>query len=76
MLQHERVNSDAETADEAEPTEIVDSDAGTDDEATTTSRHGELLKFIEADIVITSQAIRDKRKKMHLHLPNYHSYHT
>lgn len=47
-LQHERVNSDAETADEAEPTEVVDSDVGTDDEATTTtSRQGELLKFIE-----------------------------
>lgn len=46
ILQHGRVNSDGETADEAEPTEILDSDAGTDDEATTTLRQGKLLKFI------------------------------
>jgi hypothetical protein len=43
-LQHEKVDSDAETADEVEPTEAVDSDGSTEDEATT-SRQGELLKF-------------------------------
>lgn len=43
ILQHERVDSDAETADEGEPTEVVQSDASTDDGATT-PRQGELLK--------------------------------
>ncbi|KAG0588883.1 hypothetical protein KC19_2G275700 [Ceratodon purpureus] len=34
-LQHEKVDSDAETADEGEPTEAVESDASSEDEATT-----------------------------------------
>ena len=55
MLQHKRANSDAETADEAERMEVLDSDSDTEDEATT-SRQGELLKVIEADCMITSQA--------------------
>lgn len=42
-FQRDTVDSDAETADEAEPTEVVDSEASTEDEATT-SRQGELLK--------------------------------